>query len=77
MTKFELVMYTITEGIMRWLGKFFSWIFPLMAFLFAIGCGWRMCLVPTWPGKLFFLAIILILLFVGILLLIKRKKLWY
>jgi len=65
---------TFLENFMKWNGKIYSWLFPAMAFLMAIGLSWRIFYVPWKAGVvLFFLA--LICFYAGIYLLIKRKSL--
>jgi len=63
------------ENFMQWNGKIFSWLFPTIAFIMAIGLGWRIFYVPDWSGRALFFFLALICLFLGIYLLIKRKNL--
>lgn len=70
MEKIELFL----ENFIKINGKVFSWLFPVIEFIIAIGLIWGMFYIPEWPGRALFFFFALISLFIGIYLLIKRKK---
>ncbi len=76
MEKFDETMYKIIEPFMLANGKFFSFCMPIMAFFFAGGLAWKTPSLPSWIARGGLCILVLILVFVGIYLLVNRKKLW-
>ena len=70
------IMATMTEAFMRKFDKIFPFVLPLITFLFAIVLALRIYYMPGWHTKLFFTLMSAFLILLGIVLLIKRKKIW-
>ncbi|MEI8008909.1 MAG: hypothetical protein WCI00_06045 [bacterium] len=69
---------TFLEKIGTWVGKFFSYAFPIVVLLMTIPTGYCTFTATTWPEKIMFLLITLILVIGGIKFFAKRKTLdWY
>jgi len=63
------------ERFFQWMGKLYSILLPVIAFVLAIAVGRGIFVVPYWPGKVILLCVSLVFLVIGIVLIVMRKKL--
>jgi len=74
----ETFFVSIIEVAMRFLGKIFSWVLPLVALLMGVMLAWRSFYLPDWFGRILFFVLSIVLFTLAVYLFKKRKGLdWF